>query len=303
MSLPDLLSSKRRLVSDGAVGTELAKHGIEPGDCPELLNVEQPDLIRAVGRSYVEAGSDIILTNTFGGSPYKLARYALENRLDELNEAGVRRAVEAAGGKADVYASIGPTGEFLEPLGTVAEIEMIKAFGRQVRAMLAAGPQGFLIETMSDLGEAICAIKAVQEHTDMSVVCSMTFDRGERGFATMMGVTPERAIDVLEETRVAAVGANCSTGVADLIEVCRTMGARSCLPLWMKPNAGMPQLLEGKTVYRESPEDMASHIPDLLNAGAYIVGGCCGTAPDHIRKIREAVDAFLREREIAGETA
>jgi 5-methyltetrahydrofolate--homocysteine methyltransferase len=302
MSLQDLLSRKSRLVSDGAQGTELAKRGLQPGDCPELMNVDNPDVIRSVARSYADAGSDIILTNTFGGSPQKLAKYTLENRVEELNEAGVRLAVEAAAGRAEVYASIGPTGEFLEPLGTITEAEMIKSFGRQVRALLAGGAQGFVVETMTDLSEAVCAIKAIRENSDLSVICSMTFDKGERGYATMMGITPERAIDVLEETRVAAVGANCSTGIVDLIEVCRIMRDRSCLPLWMKPNAGLPQLIQGKTVYGESPEEMASHVPDLLLAGATIIGGCCGTTPDHIRRIREAVDTFLREWETAEKT-
>ena len=181
MSLQDLLDRKKRLVSDGAMGTELAKCGLQPGDCPELMNADNPDGIRGIARSYVEAGSDIILTNTFGGSPQKLARYNLENRLEELNEKGVRLAVEAAAGRAAVYASIGPTGEFLAPLGTITEVEMIKSFGRQVKALLAGGAQGFVAETMTDLGEAICAIKAVQELADLPVICSMTFDRGARG--------------------------------------------------------------------------------------------------------------------------
>jgi len=296
MSLAELLERKKYLVSDGAMGTELAKRGLQPGDCPELMNAEKPDVIRGIARAYVKAGSDIILTNTFGGSPQKLARFSLENRLEELNEKGVRFAVEGAEGQAVVYASIGPAGEFLEPLGTITESEMIKSFGRQAGALLAGGAQGFVVETMTDLGEAVCAVKAAREHSDLPVICSMTFDKGARGFATMMGITPERAAEALAEAGAAAAGANCSTGIEDLIEVCRIMRARSGLPLWIKPNAGMPQLVDGETVYRESPEEMAVLVPNLLNAGANIVGGCCGTTPDHIRKIREAVDAFLRGR-------
>ncbi len=292
MSFRDMLNEKKTLVSDGALGTELAKKGLQPGECPELLNDEKPDVVREVARSYVEAGSDVILTNTFGGSPVKLARYGLESRTEELNEKGVRLAVEASVGKAVVLGSIGPTGEFLAPLGTISEVEMIAAFGRQIRGMVAGGAQGFVLETMTDLGEIICALKAAEENADLPVICSMTFDKGARGYATMMGVTPDRAIDVLEEARADAVGANCGTGILDIIEICRIMRSRSCLPLWMKPNAGLPELVGGNTVYRESPEEMASHIPELLNAGANIVGGCCGTTPENIRKIREAVDGY-----------
>lgn len=292
MSFRDMLIEGKTLVSDGALGTELAKKGLQPGECPELLNAEKPDVVREVARSYVEAGSDIILTNTFGGSPLKLARYGLEKRVEELNEKGVRLAVEAAGGKAVVLGSIGPTGEFLEPLGTITETELIAAYGRQVRGMISGGAQGFVLETMTDLGEIQCALKAAQENSDLPVICSMTYDKGARGYATMMGVTPEQAIDVLEEAHAAAVGANCGTGIVDIIEICRIMHSRSCLALWMKPNAGLPELIGGNTVYRESSEDMAAHISDLINAGASIVGGCCGTTPDHIGKIRKAVDGY-----------
>jgi 5-methyltetrahydrofolate--homocysteine methyltransferase len=292
MNFQDMLSRKRVLVSDGALGTELAKKGLRPGECPELLNAETPDWIVEIARSYVEAGSDIILTNTFGGSPVKLARYGIGDRTEELNERGVRLAVEAAGGRAAVYASVGPTGEFLEPLGAMTEAEMTAAFGRQVRALASGGAQGVVLETMTDLGEIVCALRAVREHTNLPAVCSMTFDRGARGFATMMGVTPERAARELDAAGADAVGANCGTGIADIIEITRLMRPHTRLPLWMKPNAGMPELVEGNTVYRESPEDFAARIPDLLIAGAAVVGGCCGTTPEHIRRVREAVDTF-----------
>lgn len=293
MSFLTLLAERKTLVSDGAQGTELAKKGLLPGDCPELLNAEKPEVIRGIARSYFEAGSDVILTNTFGGNPHKLARYGLENRVEELNEKGVRLAVEACGGKAVVFGSIGSTGEFLEPLGTLTEGELISAYGRQIRGMVAGGVQGFVLETMTDLGEIIGALKAAKENSDLPVVCSMTFDKGARGYATMMGVIPERAVEALTEARADAVGANCGAGILDIIEICRIMRSHSSLPLWMKPNAGLPELIGGNTVYHESPEDMASHIPALLQAGANIVGGCCGTTPDHIRKIREAVNGYI----------
>lgn len=294
MKFQDMLSEKKILVSDGAWGTEMAKHGLRPGECPELLNAEKPEVIRAIARSYVEAGSDIILTNTFGGSPQKLSKYGLENRTEELNEKGARISVEAAQGKSLVFGSIGSSGEFLEPIGTMKAVELIKSFGRQVTAFTAAGVDGVVVETMTDLGETICALKAVKENSDLPVVCSMTFDKGAKGYATMMGIKPEQAIDILEESHADAVGANCGSGIEDIIEVTMIMRSQSCLPLWMKPNAGLPELVNNKTVYRQSPSQMASLMPDLLNAGADIVGGCCGTTPEHIRKIRQAVDKYIK---------
>jgi len=289
-----MLSEKKILVSDGAWGTEMAKHGLQPGECPELLNAEKPEVIRAIARSYVEAGSDIIITNTFGGSPQKLSKYGLENRTEELNEKGARISVEAAQGKLLVFASIGSTGEFLEPLGTMKEVDLIKSFSRQVKAFKAAGVDGVVIETMTDLGETLCALKAVKENSNLPAVCSMTFDKGAKGYATMMGIKPEQAIDILEESRADVVGANCGSGIENIIEVTAIMRERSCLPLWMKPNAGLPELVNGQTVYRQSPSQMASRISDLLGAGAGIVGGCCGTTPEHIKQIRQAVDKYIK---------
>jgi len=292
MFFSDILARKRFLLSDGAIGTELAKKGLRPGDCPELLNADDPPVIAEIARSYVDAGSDIILTNTFGGNPVKLARYGLESRMDELNEKGVRIAVEAAGGRAAVFASIGSTGEFLEPLGTFTESDMVDVYARQVRALVRGGVEGFVFETMSDLGEILCALKAVRENSDLPAVSSMTFDKGMRGYATMMGITPDRAAAELEAAGSDVVGANCGTGIVDAVEIARAMRSHTGLPLWMKPNAGMPELIGGRTVYRETPEAFGARVPDLIDAGASIVGGCCGAAPDHIRSIRSALDRF-----------
>ncbi len=292
MNFQDTLSRIRFLVSDGALGTELAKKGLRPGECPELLNAENPAMISEIARSYVESGSDIVLTNTFGGSSVKLAKYGLEGRIDELNEKGVRIAVEAAAGRAAVFASLGPTGEFLEPLGPLTEAGLTDIFGRQVRAFVRAGAEGVVLETMTDLGEVVCALRAVRENSELPVVCSMTFDKGMRGYATMMGVTPERAAEELEAEGADAVGANCGTGISDIVEIAAIMRSATSLPLWMKPNAGLPELIGGNTVYRETPDEFASRVADLLRAGASIVGGCCGTTPAHIAAVRKAVDGF-----------
>ena len=293
MTLKDKLKEKKVLLSDGAWGTELAKKGLNPGECPELLNAENPGIVREVAAGYVEAGSDIILTNTFGGSPRKLAKYGLENRTEELNETGARLSVEASGEKTLVFASIGPTGEFLSPLGLITETEMTVSFVRQVKALVKGGADGFVVESMSDLGETVCALRAVKDNSDLPVVCSMTFDRGPKGYATMMGVNPEQAAEHLEAAGADAVGSNCGSGIENLIEIAALMRSHTGLPLWIKPNAGFPELVDDRTVYRETPEIMSSRVPKLLDLGADIIGGCCGTTPEHIRRFREVIDKYL----------
>jgi len=292
VKLLDLLEKKKVLLSDGAWGTELAKKGVEPGGCPELLNVESPDIIRDVASSYVGAGSDIILTNTFGGSPYKLAKYGVEDRTEELNEAGARLSIEAASGKSLVAGSIGPTGEFMVPLGLVSESDMVSSLARQVTAFVKAGVDAVIIETMTDLGEITAGIKATKDNSDLPVIASMTFDKGVKGFATMMGITPEKAAEELEAAGADIVGSNCGSGIENMIEVAKLMRPVTGLPLWFKSNAGMPELIDGETVFRETPEEMGAHLGDMLAAGATVVGGCCGSTPDHIRKFRELIDSL-----------
>jgi len=290
MALNELLERKKVIVADGAWGTEMANKGRKPGECPELLNANNPGMIREIASSFAGAGSEIIITNTFGGNPFKLSKFGLDNRTGELNESGVRLSREASNGRALVFASIGSTGEFLAPLGTVTEREMIDAFAHQVKAFAAAEADGVIIETMTDLGEIICALKAVKDNTELPAICSMTFDKGMQGYATIMGVKPETAAEKLEEAGADAAGSNCGAGIENMIEVAALMRPSTGLPLWFKPNAGLPVLVDGVTVFRETPEHMASFIPALIEAGANIIGGCCGTTPDHIRRIREVVN-------------
>jgi len=293
VKLKDITAGKKVLLTDGAWGTELAKKGLGPeSGCPELLNVNNPGPLMDIAASYVEAGSDIILTNTFGGNPFKLKRYGADDRLEELNEAGVRISKRAAGDRCLVFGSIGPTGEFMAPLGLVTVEEMTAAFARQVKAFTAAGADAVLIETMTDLGEAACAIRAVKDGSDLPVVCSMTFDPGARGYATMMGVKPAQAAEELEKAGADAVGANCGSGIDDVIEIARLLKPATSLPLWCKPNAGLPELIDGVTVYRETPDQMAEKARTLIDIGVTFIGGCCGTTPEHIAKIRSVIDGM-----------
>jgi 5-methyltetrahydrofolate--homocysteine methyltransferase len=279
------LEKKKILIADGGWGTELQKRGLAPGDPPEAWNLSHQEEVGAVARSYVEAGADIILTNTFGGSPLKLAKVHLEDKLLEINRQGARISKQAAGDQALVFASIGPSGEFMAPLGMVSEVDMVQGFAEQARAFAAGGADGIVVETMMDLAEAKAALRAAKESTSLPVAVTLTFNKGPKGYATMMGVRPEQAVAELERAGADIVGANCGAGIDIMIELMGLMRSATTLPLWCKPNAGLPELVHGKTVYRETPEMMASKLKTLVEAGAKIVGGCCGTNPSHIRAL------------------
>jgi len=279
------LEKKKILIADGGWGTELQKRGLAPGEPPEAWNLSRPEEVAAVARSYVEAGADIILTNTFGGSPLKLAKVHLEDKLLEINRQGARISKQAAGDQALVFASIGPSGEFMAPLGTVSEADMVQGFAEQAMALAAGRADGIVVETMMDLAEAKAALRAAKESTSLPVAVTLTFNKGPKGYATMMGVRPEQAAAELERAGANILGANCGAGIDVMIELMGLMRSATTLPLWCKPNAGLPELVHGKTVYHETPEMMASKLKDLVRAGAKIVGGCCGTTPSHIRAL------------------
>jgi 5-methyltetrahydrofolate--homocysteine methyltransferase len=285
----ELLGRKKVLISDGAWGTQLSARGLPLGSLPESWNLERPDEVRAVAAGYVEAGSDIVLTNSFGGSRIKLGKAGLAGKVEEINRRAAELSREAAGEKVLVFASIGPTGEFMAPLGTLSETEVVEAFGEQVRALLAGKPDGLVLETMTDLGEIRAALKAARENSDLPVVACMTFDKGAAGYATMMGVKPEAAAEDLSRAGVDAVGANCGTGVENMTEIVALMAPVTELPVWAKANAGLPELVDGQTVFRQTPGDFGAAAPRLVEAGARIVGGCCGTTPDHIRALCAAL--------------
>jgi 5-methyltetrahydrofolate--homocysteine methyltransferase len=284
------LEIKRVLIADGGWGTEFVQKGLGPGEPPEAWNLNRRNDVFAVASSYVQAGADIILTNTFGGTRMKLGKAGLEPRTADVNRLGSEISRQAAGNRSLVFASIGPTGEFMKPLGFVSEEEMFRDFAEQAKALAAGGADGIVIETMTDLSEAKAALRAVKENTKLPVAVTMTFDKGKKGYATIMGIRPEQAAQELERNGADIVGANCGAGIDNMIDLMGAMRTATHLPLWCKPNAGLPELVGGRTLYRETPEMMASQLKVLIDAGANIVGGCCGTMPAHIR-------LFARERD------
>ena len=282
------------LISDGAMGTYLQAKGLKPGECPEWWCISHPDVVKGIHEAYVAAGADIIETNSFGGTCYKLKSYGLADKVGELNLAAVALAKQASAGRVYVAASVGPTGRIMEDEGGDASPQdLYKAFQEQVVALQEGGADALCIETMASLTEALQAIKAAKENTKLPVICTFTFEAGARGFRTMMGVTPERAARESVAAGADIVGANCGNGIVNMIEIARQMqGAQPSTPILINANAGMPVLEGEKTVFKETPEFMASKVIDLINAGAQIIGGCCGTTPDHIAAMAKAARAM-----------
>lgn len=286
-----------RVVGDGAMGTET--HKLDPKAlCPEELLFTMPEGIEAIHRSYVEAGAELLLTNTFGGSPHKLKLAHMEKvGAREINRRAAEIARRAAGDHALVVGDIGPLGELVEPLGDVPEAEARANFREQITGLLEGGIDLLLIETVLDLTELRLAVETARELCALPVMVSMTFDRVVDGYRTMMGQTPEETARAALDLGVDLVGCNCGLGIADHIEIVRRMRATTTGPLICQPNAGMPQLVGGRVAYLETPESMAARIPELLAAGATIVGGCCGTHAEFVRLARAALG--LPERHVA----
>ncbi|MGD0128307.1 MAG: homocysteine S-methyltransferase family protein [Terriglobia bacterium] len=292
-SLTERLAQGDILISDGAMGTFLQARGLQPGECPEDWCISRPEVVKEIHEAYLAAGADILETNSFGGTSYKLRPYGLADRVRELNLAAVALAKQVIAGKGYVAAAVGPTGRIVEEEGgDAAPNDLYEAFKEQVTALAEGGADALCIETMGSLTEALQAVKAAKDSTALPVMCTFTFQAGARGFRTMMGVTPERAAREAAAAGADIVGSNCGSGIANMIEITRQMrAAEAHTPILVNANAGMPVLEEGKTVFKETPEFMASKIGELIAAGAQIIGGCCGTTPAHIAAIAERVKA------------
>ena len=277
------------LISDGATGTFLQQYGLEPGGCPEEFNSSHPEIVQRMAEAYFSSGSDMVLTNSFGGSTFMQKKYGYGNRVREFNTLAAEHAKRMASNNQYVAGSIGPTGEFLEPLGNVSKETMYSAFSEQVVSLAMGGADAIVIETMTALEEASIAIRAARENSDLTVMATMTFDKGPRGYFTMMGVTPENAAKDLANAGAHVVGSNCGNGIENMIEIALIMRQATSHPLIVHSNAGIPTLKDGTILYPESPEYMADKFLELRDIGVNIIGGCCGTGPNHIRALAKAL--------------
>jgi 5-methyltetrahydrofolate--homocysteine methyltransferase len=281
------------LVADGAMGTML--QGLAGGTaspCLEAVNLTNPDVLAEIARCYLEAGADIIQTNTFGASPLKLAAHGLDEQAEEINRCAVEAVKRAVGESAYVSGSCGPCGRLLKPLGDAGVDEVRGSFRRQMTALADAGVDVICIETMTDLTEAVLAIEAAKEAAPgLPVMATMTFDLTRRGFFTMMGVSVERAAGGLRDAGANIVGSNCGNGIVNMIEVAKLFRSCTDLPIIIQSNAGLPEMKGEEVIYSETPEFMAEKAGTLVEIGVAIIGGCCGTTPDHIRALRRMVDS------------
>jgi 5-methyltetrahydrofolate--homocysteine methyltransferase len=292
-TIQNLIQEKGYLVTDGAMGTVLFAAGLDQGDPPELWNLSHPERVAAVHQAYLEAGAHILLTNTFGGSRHRLALHDAQDQADQANFAAAEICKQVAAesdGQVIVAGDIGPSGQVLAPYGELPYEDAVDGFEEQASALMRSGVDVIWIETMSDLEEVRAAVEGTRRVSEeIPIVTTMTFDT--RGH-TMMGVSPEKAVDSLSAFNPVAIGGNCGNGPEEIIEVIEKMHTANPQALLVaKANAGVPELVNGKPVYRASPERMAEYAVESYQAGARVIGGCCGSTPDHIRSITKALAA------------
>ena len=288
--LQEWIASRKPILLDGAMGTMLMAAGLESGDPPEEWNTLHPDRVRAVHRAYIEAGSQIFLTNSFGGSAFRLAMHHLDDRVIELNAAAAKLGqaeADAAGHPVLVAGSIGPTGQLFEPLGTLTFEGAVSAFKEQAVGLAEGGVDLFWIETMSDINEVKAAVAGIREVSKIPVTATLSFDTHGH---TMMGVSPAQAVQELGKLGLTAMGANCGTGSDELMEAIQAMRAENPdVTLIAKANAGIPQVMGSEVVYNGSPEVMAAYARKVFNIGAQLIGGCCGNTPAHVQAMANAL--------------
>jgi 5-methyltetrahydrofolate--homocysteine methyltransferase len=284
------LAERRVLVADGAMGSLLFAMGLKPGDCPEALNLSIPEMLQRVASLYLDAGADILQTNTFGGSSLKLAEYGLDNQTETINRAAVEAVRAVCGQRAFVSGSCGPSGRMLQPYGDTEPDVVFESFRRQATALIDAGVDVICVETMTDIHEATLAVRAVRDcSANVPVMATMTFNSTPRGFYTIMGVTIEKACVELKNAGANVIGSNCGNGLKNMILIAQEFRRFSSLPLIIQSNAGLPRTVDGTIIYDETPEFFEKNVGELIDASVSIIGGCCGTTPEHVRGIARGV--------------
>ena len=290
------IKNREILVADGAMGTMLFARGLKPGEPPESVNLKNPEILEEIAQAYLDAGADIIQTNTFGASPLKLADYGLQDKTEEINRIAVEKVRKVVREKAYVSGSVGPSGKLLKPFGDTEPDDIYLSFKRQMKALINAGIDLICIETMTDLNEASLAIKAAKSISpEIPIMATMTFDETPRGFYTIMGVSIEDAVVGLQKAGADIIGSNCGNGIENMIKIAREFKKLTILPTIIQSNAGIPEMKEGKLFYSETPEFFAEKTKELIDAGVSIIGGCCGTTPEYIRAIRKVVDNYIQK--------
>jgi methionine synthase I (cobalamin-dependent) len=287
------LVKQRIVLFDGALGTTLMARGLSSGEAPEKWNVERPEVVKEIHRAYFSAGSDVVQTNTFGGNRFKLSEKQLEGDLARINRTAVELAKEVRPPGKFVAGDVGPSGKLMAPFGPYDKEQMEGNFAEQGQLLVDAGVDLISIETMFSLEEALAALRGIRGVTDIPIFVSMTFDRKAKGFFTLMGDTPESCVRALEENGADVVGSNCQLGSREMADLIQEIKRWTKTPVIAQPNAGSPVLRGGKTAYEQSPEEFAEEILEIVKEGADIVGGCCGTTPLFIEKVRE----YLWERQ------
>jgi 5-methyltetrahydrofolate--homocysteine methyltransferase len=280
------------IVGDGALGTMLMQRGLKHGDPPEAFNLTKPQVLEEIASLYLDAGAEIVTTNTFGASPLRLQQFFLDKETETINRNAVEAVRRAVQDRAYVSGSVGPSARILKPLGDTEPEEVFSSFQRQIRALLAAGIDLVCIETMMDAAEAVLAIKAARSlDPKVPVMATMTFSKTPRGFLTLMGTSLENASAELEKAGADIVGSNCGDGMDKMVEIARELRKHARVPVAIQGNAGLPVTEGTSLVYPETPEFVAEKAAEILQMGVQIIGGCCGTRPEHIKAIRKVVDS------------
>jgi len=290
LSFQDWLKDNSKIVLfDGAFGTELIKRGLEPGKVPDILNIENSDRIVEIHKSYYDAGSDMCQTNTFGSTPLNLRRHNLEDQIQEIIENALNNIKKACPAGRLIVGDIGPTGEFRPPVGEASSEEWHSSFKMQSK-LLNKGVDLYHVETISDLEEVLTAIRAIREISNKPIIASITYKKAKRGFFTIMGDSLEKCIKALESEKVDVIGANCTLGSREMLDLAKQAINMTNIPISVKPNAGQPRIEGLQTFYDQPIKEFVSDIQEMINLGVKVVGGCCGTSPKTINEIRKIID-------------